>query len=112
MTNFNNPTTFKNFTPAGPVRNKVFGLSSFRAGFWMVYGDHSGYYNPYPLDTFPITKYTTDTNLYKSTAFADIFSAKSITKNLVNPNNENQVFFGSSYSGLLKVENDLTYNNL
>jgi len=106
-TNFNNPTTFKNFTPPGPVRNKIFGLSSFRSGFWMVYGDHSGYYNPYPLDEFPITKYSSDTNLYKSTAYADIFSAKSITKNLVNPNNENQVFFGSSYSGLLKVESDV-----
>lgn len=106
MTDFNSPITFKNFTPPGPERNKVFGLSSFKNGFWMVYGDHSGYYNPYPLDTFPITKYNSDTNLYKSISYTDIFSAKSITKNLVNPYNENQVFFGSSYSGLLKVDND------
>lgn len=38
--------------------------------------------------------------------YSDLSEAKALSRITVNPNNENQVFFSSYYSGLLKVEND------
>lgn len=100
-----NITTFSNVSPNGPERNKIFALSSYKDGFWVSYGDHSGSYNPYPLDSYGISKYDATKEMFTTIPYANLFNVKSIAKPLVNPNNNNQVYFGSSYSGVLKVEN-------
>jgi hypothetical protein len=100
------PTNFASVSPKGPDRNRVFGVKSYSNGFWAVYGDVDIGYNPYTLDLYNVSKYDADNN-WKSFLYSDIFESKSITRIIVNPNNENQVFFSSHFSGLLKFENDI-----
>jgi ligand-binding sensor domain-containing protein len=101
-----NPTNFKSISPKGPDRNRIFGVESYSNGFWAVYGDVNIAYNPYTLDLYNVSKYDAD-NSWKNFMYSDIFESKSITRVVVNPNNENLVYFSSHFSGLLKFENDV-----
>lgn len=106
VTSLSNPTVFENTTPNGPDRNKIFAVQSFSNGFWAVYGDYNVSYNPYPLDSFGVSRYDS-INDWITTTYQDLFGVKSITRIVINPKNENQVFFSSNYSGLLKFENNI-----
>ncbi|WP_310555362.1 T9SS type A sorting domain-containing protein [Flavobacterium sp.] len=105
-TTLNNPVVFENITPNSPVRNKIFAIQTYSKGLWAVYGDYSGDYNPYPLDALGVSKYDSN-NLWTTTPYESLFDALSITRIAINPKNENQVYFSSNYSGLLKFENNL-----
>ena len=109
----NNISNFENITPKGPFKNKIFAAQTFSDGIWCVYGDYSSSYNPFPLDSFAISKFTTATNDWLPIPYTSLFNAKSIVKIAVNPKNEKEVLFSSYFSGVLKVENDvptLIYN--
>jgi hypothetical protein len=101
-----NPTKFDNVTPNGPDKNRVFGIKLSANNLWAVYGDYSDSYNPYPLDQFAISKYGSDKS-WKTIPYQELLGAKSISRVVVNPSNENQVYFSSHFSGLLKLENDV-----
>jgi ligand-binding sensor domain-containing protein len=98
-------SAFENNTPIGPSRNNVFALQATNEVLWTVYGDYSGSYNPYPLDSYGISKYSEKGWL--NIPYEKVLGAKSIVRVMINPNNENEVYLGSSYSGLLKVVNDI-----
>jgi ligand-binding sensor domain-containing protein len=100
-----NGTVFENTTPIGPARNNVFSLAVSPNALWAVYGDYDIFYNPYPLDSYGISKYTTSGWL--NIPYENVFEAKSMTRVIVNPNNEKQVYASSFFSGLLKLENDI-----
>jgi ligand-binding sensor domain-containing protein len=105
-TTISNPTLFENITPNCPERNKIFAIQPYSKGVWAVYGDYTGgFYNPYPLDSYGVSKLDSNKK-WITFPYEDLLSAKSISRIIVNPNNENQVFFSSHYSGLLKFEND------
>lgn len=100
-----NPLGFEQLLPAGPSRNKVFSMTTTRTDdFWVVYGGYSATYNPFPLDSYGISKYTP--NGWFNIPYEKVLEAKSISSITVNPSNENQVFASSFYSGLLKIENN------
>ncbi|WP_300567365.1 two-component regulator propeller domain-containing protein [Flavobacterium sp.] len=112
-TALSNPTIFDNVTPNGPNKNRLFAIKTISNGLWACYGDYTISYNPFPLDFYGVSKFTTD-NGWKNIPYEDLFGTKSITHILVNPSDENQVYFSSFYSGVLKLENDipaLLYNN-
>lgn len=96
---------FENSTPAGPLRNSLFALSATSNALWAVYGDYNPTMNPYPLDSFGVSKLVEKTWL--NIPYKDVFEAKSIVNIIVNPNNENEVFASSYFSGLLKIKNDI-----
>ncbi len=98
-------SAFENSTPIGPSKNNVFALQVTTNALWTVYGDYSGTYNPYPLDSYGISKFSSTGWL--NIPYEKVFGAKSISRITVNPNNENQVYASSFFSGLLKIENDL-----
>jgi ligand-binding sensor domain-containing protein len=106
VTTANNPTNFENITPNGPDRNNIFAIQSSKSNLWAVYGDYTDQYNPYPLDTFGISRFDLNNN-WITTPYVNLFNAKSITRIAIDPKNENQVFFSSHFSGLLKFENNL-----
>ncbi len=116
-TSATNPTTFYNSTPDGPARNALFGIKASGAALWAVYGGYSGDYNPYTYNSFNvnsygISKYTT--NGWLTIPYNQVLGAKALTKITVNPNNANQVYVSSFFSGLLKLDNDvptLLYKN-
>ena len=96
---------FENNTPKGPERNNIFSLDVSPNALWTVYGDYDAFYNPYPLDSYGVSKYSVSGWL--NIPYSDVFDAKSMTRVLINPNNENQVYASSFFSGLLKLENDV-----
>ena len=106
VVDLSNTGSAQNITPDGPTRNRVFRLKSFSKGFWAVYGDYSTGYNPYPLDSYGVSKFTDDMG-WKHIPYQNLFNAKSIAGVLVNPKNENEVFLSSYYSGLIQVVNDV-----
>ena len=105
-------SNFENSTPSGPLRNNVFALQSASSSLWAVYGDYSSSYNPYNpgsynpgLKSYGISKYSEKGWL--NIPYEKVLGAKSICRIMINPNNENEVYMGSYFSGLLKVENDI-----
>jgi sugar lactone lactonase YvrE len=109
-TSINNPSSFEFMNPDGPSRNSIFAINASTNNLWAVYGDYDLFYNPYPLDYFGISKFTstgwknTSYNQLRQSAGNDVASLVNIT---VNPKKENEVYLSSFHSGLLKVENDL-----
>ncbi|MFM2392490.1 MAG: hypothetical protein RLZZ546_467, partial [Bacteroidota bacterium] len=98
VTNLNNPNTSINISPNGPINNKVFRVKAFSKGFWTVFGDYTRDYNPYPLDSYSVSKFHID-NGWKEINYSQLFNAKSISGILINPKNENEVYLSSFYSG-------------
>ncbi len=96
---------FENITPIGPSRNNIFSLQATANSLWAVYGDYTADYNPYPLDSYGISKL--DANGWLNIPYKDVLGAQSLTRILVNPSNENEVYASSFFSGLLKLENDI-----
>lgn len=100
-----NASTFENNTPPGPVKNNIFSLDVAPNVLWTVYGDYTSSYNPYPLDSYGISKY--DSAGWVNLPYEDVLGAKSMTRIIVNPNNDKQVYASSFFSGLLKIEQDV-----
>jgi hypothetical protein len=104
-TSIANPMGVEQLLPDGPSRNKVFSMATTKTNdFWVVYGDYSAFNNPYPLDSYGLSKYTS--NGWINIPYEEVLGAKSISSITVNPSNENQVFASSYFSGLLKIENN------
>jgi ligand-binding sensor domain-containing protein len=95
---------FENMMPIGPSRNNIFAINVTSNSLWAVYGTYDAAYNPYPLDSYGISKYNTAGWL--NIPYEKLFQAKSISRVIVNPNNENQVYASSFFSGLLKIDNE------
>ncbi|GAA4760333.1 two-component regulator propeller domain-containing protein [Flavobacterium hankyongi] len=101
-----NTTAFQNISPNGPDRNRIFAVKSFSNGVWAVYGDHTIYYNPHPLDALSVSRFEEKVG-WVSTPYSSLFGAKSIVRIETHPNDEKKVFFSSYHSGLLKFDNNL-----
>lgn len=110
-TNASNTTIFENITPDGPLRNALFGINATSGNLWAVYGGYSSGYNPYAYNAFNapnqygISKYVN--NKWLNIPYSQVLGAKALSKININPNNKNQVFISSYFSGLLKLENDV-----
>ncbi len=96
---------FTNNTPAGPARNNIFSMDVTTDVLWAVYGDYDTYYNPYDLDSYGVSKY--NTSGWLNIPYPSVLNAKSITRVIINPKNEKQVYASSFFSGLLRIENDV-----
>jgi hypothetical protein len=92
--------------PQGPSKNNIFSITVSPAEtLWATYGDYSQFNNPYPLDSYGISKYKE--NSWLNIPFEELLNAKSIVRITVNPTNENEIYASSYFSGLLKLENDV-----
>lgn len=98
-------TVFNDLTPSGPLRNAIFALQTTAASLWTVYGDYDAQYNPYDLDNYGISKYSTEGWL--NIPYEKVLGAKSMVRLTVNPVNEKEVFASSFFSGLLKIVDDV-----
>jgi hypothetical protein len=67
---------------------------------WAVYGDYTADYNPYPLDSYGISKF--NANGWLNIPYKDVLGAQSLTRILVNPSNENEVY-ASSFLGITQI---------
>lgn len=101
-------SVFENISPDGPLRNNVFAIASASKNLWTVYGGYDLFYNPYAfyagISKFGISKFSEKGWL--NIPYKDLLEARALSRIVVNPNNENQIFVSSYYSGLLEFEND------
>ncbi|MES2813179.1 MAG: T9SS type A sorting domain-containing protein [Bacteroidota bacterium] len=107
-----NPLSFINLSPNEATRNVIFGVKANYKGFWAVYGDYTSSLNPYPLDSFGISRYKD--NSWIHVPYSTLFDAKSITSIVNKPDNQEEFFMSSFYSGLLHFKNEipqLIYNH-
>lgn len=109
-TTIDNPTIFTFLSPDGPSRNALFAINASTKNLWAVYGGYSSDYNPYTynfngLNTYGYSIY--NENGWQNKPYSAVLGAKALSKITVNPNNSNQVYISSFFSGLLKVENDI-----
>lgn len=95
---------FINNTPSGPARNNIFSMDVTPNVIWTVYGDYDSFYNPYDLDSYGVSKY--NTSGWLNIPYSEVYNAKSMTRIIVNPQKENQVYASSFFSGLLRIEDD------
>ncbi len=112
----NNPSSFEIVKPDGPEQNFVFRVKKSASTLWTLYGKYNRtynpYYPPYGLGEFSISLYKKEEG-WSVLPYDDIFQAKSLSSLAFNPNNENEVYVSSYFSGLLKIENeeaDVLYN--
>lgn len=105
--NLENSAIFEVVKPDGPERNNIFRLKKSSSLLWALYGSYSRVYNPYNpgLGTFPISKFSSQSG-WTLISYSDIFEAKSLSNIAFNPNNENELYVSSYYSGLLKIVNE------
>jgi ligand-binding sensor domain-containing protein len=96
---------YENITPIGPSRNNIFSLNVSPDALWAVYGDYTSDYNPYPLDSYGISKF--DEKGWLNIPYNKVLGAQSMTRITVNPSNQNEVYASSFFSGLLKLENNV-----
>ncbi len=104
-----NNLVFESSSPEGPLRNNIFAISSSSNSLWAVYGGYSFFYNPYAYNgnspaKFGISKLSD--KRWLSIPYEDLLGSRALSRIIINPNNEKQVFVSSYYSGLLEFEND------
>lgn len=105
------PTNFEFIMPNGPTRNNIFSINSSSSNLWADYGGYDITYNPFTflpsgIGEFGVSKYN-ETDGWLNIPYSEVLEAKALVRIAVNPNDENQVYVASYFSGLLKIENDI-----
>lgn len=106
-TTLGNLAVFEDCTPDGPIRNSIFNLKKTPTFLWAVYGDYTKQYDPYPLDQYPVSKFS-ETNGWAQIPYSELMGAKSLTRIVAHPTKTNEVYVSSFFSGLLKIESNET----
>ncbi|WP_136667281.1 two-component regulator propeller domain-containing protein [Flavobacterium sp. H122] len=102
---------YEDLTPDGPVLNKIFKINKTNSNLWAVYGGYTKQYNPYTYccgrpSEYGVNKFDVNKK-WNVISNQEIMGIKAVSSVVENPINENEVYFGSFFSGLLKMENDL-----
>ncbi|WP_225312680.1 type IX secretion system anionic LPS delivery protein PorZ [Pseudotamlana haliotis] len=99
------PTTFEEVHPEGPLLNNPFAIEASVDGLWVTFGEYTQFYNPYPLNSRGMSHLKYDE--WINTPYSDVLEAKCLNAIAVHPENPNQVFVSSFFSGLLEVNDDI-----
>lgn len=95
--------TVDTILPSGPLQNSIFSLTHSADKLWVVYGDHTAGYNPYPLDELSVSYFNYSSKDWGEIPYSSLKEAKSIVRAAIDPQNENHVFLSSFFSGLVEV---------
>jgi hypothetical protein len=101
----NNTVQFEEVRPKGPLLNTPFSIQAEIEGLWVTYGDHSNFYNPYPLNNRGFSHLKGEE--WINTPYSEVFNAKCLNGISINPFNSDQVFISSFFSGILEVNEDI-----
>ncbi|TPV34748.1 ABC transporter substrate-binding protein [Paucihalobacter ruber] len=100
LSDFNN---IQAILPNGPLRNDPFKINAFSGQVWVTYGDHTAFYNPFPLRSRGLNYRIDDT--WNSIPFEGLQNARNLTYIAANPFNNRQVFISAFQDGLLELNN-------
>jgi len=103
----NETSVFQNYIPKGPLRNKVYSITATTENLWCVFGDNSSSLNPFfpTLGRYGISKLTNQGWLH--IPYKDVLGATNLSKVVIAPNNKNNAYICSNFSGILKIENNV-----
>ena len=104
-TSFPNPSSTTQILPDGPLLNNTFSITAIPNELWVVYGDYTAGYNPYPLDNRGVSHL--QESAWTNIPYTTDFDAKSLVHATVNPSNTSEVFISSFFSGILKIEENV-----
>lgn len=102
---------FEYLLPDGPLRNSTFAINASTDNLWIVFGGYDARYDPYGYngpsypDLYGISKLE-DKNWLNIPA-SEVLGARALSNIAINPNNPNEVYISSYFSGLLKLENNI-----
>lgn len=105
------PVNYEEIHPDGPLLNLPFSIEADPEGVWVTYGDFGLFYNPYPLNSRGVSRL--NKGEWINTKYENVFGAKELNDISINPNNPNQVFISSFFSGMLEFGNgepNILYN--
>ncbi|MEM6684539.1 MAG: two-component regulator propeller domain-containing protein [Bacteroidota bacterium] len=105
QTPFPSLMTVTQILPDGPLLNNTFSITAVPNELWVVYGDYTAGYNPYPLDNRGVSHL--QDMAWTNIPYDPNFDAKSIVHATVNPSNRNEVFLSSFFSGIMRVEDNV-----
>lgn len=89
--------------PEGPIRNDPFAIDASPSQLWVVFGEVTQNYNPYPINERGISRYFNYE--WTNIPFEDFpEQMASIVHVKINPNNPGLAYASSMYKGLLKLE--------
>lgn len=88
--------------PDGPLRNDPFSLATSPGRLWVVYGDYSNTFNPYPLKNRGLSLLDTQSG-WLNYSYEEALSANNMVNITINPQEPEQVFMSSFNAGLLEL---------
>ena len=92
--------------PDGPLRNDPFRIKAHPGGLWVVYGDYTGTYNPYPLKSRGLSHLHVDST-WVNISYDEALRANNMTNITLDPEDDKHVFVSSYNSGLLEIQDDV-----
>lgn len=101
-----NTTSALQVLPDGPLRNDPFNIEAAPGQLWVVYGDYSSTYNPFPLKQRGVSHLTEESGWY-SIPFEELLNTNSITNITYDPADNSQVFMSSYNAGLLEISEEV-----
>jgi hypothetical protein len=87
--------------PEGPIRNDPFAIDVSPGQLWVVFGEITQTFNPYPLNQRGISRFFN--NEWTKIPYEDLLGARSIVNITINPSEPEQVYASSMIDGLLKI---------
>ena len=106
VSSLSSPTSALQILPDGPLRNDPFSIEAVPDQLWVVYGDYSAAFNPYPLKTRGLSHLREDVG-WVNIPYAETLTANNMVNITINPENTEQVFISSYNSGLLEINEDV-----
>ncbi|WP_031426992.1 two-component regulator propeller domain-containing protein [Flavimarina sp. Hel_I_48] len=88
--------------PDGPLRNDPFSIEAIPGELWVVYGDYSNSFNPYPLKRRGFSHLRQESG-WENSSYQDARNANNMVNITINPENTEEVFLSSFNSGLLEI---------
>ncbi len=104
--NLNSSTDFEFIVEDGPIRNDIFSVTSVAEQLWVGYGDYAVFFNPFPLESFGISKLVPE-QPWQNFTFEEVLEARSLSGIVVNPSNPNQAFLNSMIDAQVLFEDDM-----
>lgn len=98
-----NELGFDEIHPDGPLRNDAFSVKASPNHLWVTFGDYDIDYNAYPLRSRGISQLVDD--VWQNKPFDSLLGARNLNKIIVSPDNTEQVFVSSFFSGILEFDN-------
>lgn len=98
-----NPSTRFSLSPDGPILNNVFNLKASFNQLWVVYGEYTQFFNPFPLNRRGIS--VLENQEWTNLSPQELLNAHVIVDATVDPSDPTRTFLSSYYDGIQILEN-------